>query len=92
MIAEVDWLLCLLSMPCIMLCRRVILQSTLFSSLNVQGQHKQHFSSSRAPTTNAAASMSYLLPHLHTGFAVDQAILSVSVPLIRSERPQLALI
>lgn len=26
--------------------------------------------------------MSYLLPHLHTGFAVDQAILSVSRSLV----------
>ena len=27
---------------------------------------------------SSALQMSYLLPHLHTGFAVDQAILSVS--------------
>ena len=30
-------------------------------------------------------SMSYLLPHLHSGFAVDQAILSVR-PVLRAPR------
>ena len=34
---------------------------------------------SKGAKESAAALMSYLLPHLHTGFAVDQAILSVSL-------------
>ena len=34
--------------------------------------------------------MSYLLPHLHSGYAVDQAILSVRRPASTSAAPQQA--
>ncbi len=73
------WLLCMLSMPCLMLCKQDSHCSPPPLALTLQLDCEESLRKSRDTKGPATALMSYLLPHLHTGFAVDQAILSVSL-------------